>query len=507
MKLSKKIVISFMIIAVFPITVMFCLIIGVGRYQINLIEDKYDIEIGSYENLYNSVGILDQITNNVRCDIQNIKEDNPDKLLDTAYLEELNNKLTRKYTYIIVRKGDELIFNGLDDDYSNIQSIIPDYSDAMDSLEETLYISGQTQYLVKTELIQFNENSAGVVYIISRINNSLPEIRKMITAFFIMLVVITIFTGVVLTLWIYKGILQPVKVLKKAANEIGNGNLDCEIKQYKNNEFGELSEAFEEMRKHLKLSIEENIHNDEENKELISNISHDLKTPITAIKGYVEGIMDGVADSPEKMDKYIKTIYNKANDMDRLIGELTIYSRIDCNKIPYNFVKLNLEDYFNDCVDEINTDLDAIGIKLTYINYVERDVMVIADPEQLKRVINNIISNSVKYMDKQEGFVGIRIQDEDDFVHVEMEDNGKGVGADELPYIFDRFYRTDASRNSKQGGSGIGLAIAKKIIEAHGGRIWASSKKGSGTTIHFILRKIIWAGGLYEQDINSRRRA
>ena len=157
MKLSKKIVISFMIIAVFPITVMFCLIIGVGRYQINLIEDKYDIEIGSYENLYNSVGILDQITNNVRCDIQNIKEDNPDKLLDTAYLEELNNKLTRKYTYIIVRKGDELIFNGLDDDYSNIQSIIPDYSDAMDSLEETLYISGQTQYLVKPELIQFND--------------------------------------------------------------------------------------------------------------------------------------------------------------------------------------------------------------------------------------------------------------------------------------------------------------------------------------------------------------
>ena len=246
------------------------------------------------------------------------------------------------------------------------------------------------------------------------------------------------------------------------------------------------------MRSHLKESIEENIKRDEESKELISNISHDLKTPLTTIKGYVEGFMDGVADSPEKMDKYIRTIYNKANDMDRLIGELTIYSKIDTNKIPYNFVKLNVDEYFSDCIDEINTDLSARGIKLTYINYVDKDVKVIADPEQLRRVINNIISNSVKYMDKEERYVAIRLKDEreDGYVEVEIEDNGKGMEASEIPYIFDRFYRTDASRNSSQGGSGIGLAIVKKIIEAHGGSIWAVSKKGTGTTMHFILRKV-----------------
>ena len=111
--------------------------------------------------------------------------------------------------------------------------------------------------------------------------------------------------------------------------------------------------------------------------------------------------------------------------------------------------------------------------------------------EQLKRVISNIISNSVKYMDKEKGVINIRIDDEGDFVHVEIEDNGKGIAAKDLPLIFERFYRTDASRNSSQGGSGIGLSIVKKIIEAHGGKIWATSKLDTGTVMHFILRKIV----------------
>ena len=239
----------------------------------------------------------------------------------------------------------------------------------------------------------------------------------------------------------------------------------------------------------LKESAEEKIQYDKESKELISNISHDLKTPITAIKGYVEGIMDGVASSPEKLDKYIRTIYNKANDMDRLIDELTFYSKIDTNKIPYTFSKINVSQYFRDCVEEVGLDMEARGIELGYFNYVDEDVVVIADAEQMKRVINNIIGNSVKYLDKKKGIINIRIKDDGDFIQVEIEDNGKGIAAKDLPNIFDRFYRTDSSRNSSQGGSGIGLSIVRKIIEDHGGRIWATSKEGIGTEVHFVLRK------------------
>ena len=122
-------------------------------------------------------------------------------------------------------------------------------------------------------------------------------------------------------------------------------------------------------------------------------------------------------------------------------------------------------------------------------NYVSDDVLIIADPEQLGRVINNIISNTLKYLDKPQGLIHMRIKDVGDFIQVEIEDNGRGIAAKDLPYIFDRFYRADASRNSATGGSGIGLSIVKKIIEDHGGKIWATSKPGIGTIMYFVIRK------------------
>ena len=256
-----------------------------------------------------------------------------------------------------------------------------------------------------------------------------------------------------------------------------------------NNEIGELCRDFEKMRKQMKVLMEEKIQYEETTRELMSNISHDLKTPLTAIKGYAEGMLDGVADTKEKREKYLKTIYNKATDMTYLIEELSFFSKMDCNGIPYQFVHLNMEEYFSDCVGELALDLEVKKIDLGYFNYVDKSEEIIVDAEQLKRVINNIIGNSVKYMDKKKGIINFRIQDQYDCVQIEIEDNGKGIAKNEISYIFDRFYRTDASRNSSQGGTGLGLSICRKIIEDHGGRIWASSKEGVGTSIFFTLKK------------------
>ena len=314
-------------------------------------------------------------------------------------------------------------------------------------------------------------------------------IQIMTKDLFVSALVILVFTSLSVGLWIYRSITTPLVKLRKATRNIKDGNLDFVLDVEGTDEFSELCRDFEEMRRRLKESAEEKIILDKENKELISNISHDLKTPITAVKGYVEGIMDGVADTPEKMDRYVRTIYNKTNEMDHLINELTFYSKIDTNRIPYTFSKLNVEDYFSDCAEEIGLELETRGIQLCYANYVDRSVQVIADGEQIRRVIHNIIGNAIKYMDKAKGVIQIRVKDVGDFVQVEIEDNGKGIASKDLAYIFDRFYRTDVSRNSSKGGSGIGLSIVKKIMEDHGGKVWATSREGIGTIMYFVLRK------------------
>ena len=315
-------------------------------------------------------------------------------------------------------------------------------------------------------------------------------LRIMTKDLFFTALVILIFTSVSVGLWIYRSVATPLVKLRKATQNIKDGNLDFVLDVEGADEFAELCRDFEEMRVILKQSSEDKIRSDMEEKELIRNISHDLKTPLTAIKGYVEGIQDGIADTPQKQEKYLRTIANKVNDMDKLIDELTIYSKLDTNRVPYSFAKIPIKGYFDDCCEEIKIDLEAQGIDLDYRCYAGDDVFIVADAEQLKRVINNIVSNSVKYRDEsRKEKITIAVYDEGDYVHILLADNGKGIGARELPRIFERFYRTDSSRNSRQGGSGIGLAIVKKIIEDHKGKIWAESVEGEGTAMHINLLK------------------
>ena len=272
--------------------------------------------------------------------------------------------------------------------------------------------------------------------------------------------------------------------------EISDGDFDHALDAGSvEGEISELYRSYEDMRLKLKESAEERIRDEATSRELISNITHDLKTPITSIKGYAEGILDGVADTDEKKERYIRIIYDKTKDLDRLLNELTYYSSIDSNRIPYTFHRINVGDFFKDCIEEVGMDLDSKNIRLEFENYLSPDTRIVADPVQMRKVIDNIVGNSVKYMDKPEGRIVIRLLDASDSVRIEIEDNGKGIATKDLANIFQRFFRTDASRNSAQGGSGIGLSIVKKIVEDHGGYIWATSKEGEGTCMHFVMRK------------------
>lgn len=488
MKLKTKILITFFTVILVPMAMLYLCLTVLGNFQVRTLKSDYDIR--GVGDMYSGVAVkaFNSMTMVVQRDISQMAAEDPDRFQDASYQESLNRKLSGKSSFLLIRKGTEIIFDGSVD--GNSEEVIKELPDFVGGSEGAggVFMSDSSRLIKQQDLI-FSDGEPGSIFIVTSIGGLIPQVKQMFQGVTTAMLVLLILIAMMLALWIYRTILRPIGELKKATNEIKEGNLDYELKIREKDEIGQLCMDFEEMRQRLKDNAEEKLQYEQENKELIRNISHDLKTPITAIKGYVEGIMDGVASSPEKLDKYIRTIYNKANDMDKLIDELTFYSKIDTNKIPYTFAKININSYFEDCVEELSLELESRNIDLGFFDYTEEPVTVIADVEQLKRVINNIISNSVKYLDKKRGIINIRLKDEGDFVQIEIEDNGKGIAARDLPNIFDRFYRTDSSRNSSKGGSGIGLSIVRKIVEDHGGRIWATSKESIGTVMHIVLRK------------------
>ena len=406
-------------------------------------------------------------------------------VINTEEIDDINRQLDQLSSFFVLRKGDKIIYVTEDYKEDPVLKVLPDYGTAPREENAAVYYN-DIHRVVKQLDYTLPDGEQGSIFIITCVSMIISEVTG--SGVLISIIVVLMLTGILLTSWLSQGIIKPMLALKGAMMRIEQGDLDTPAKTSEKGEIGVLYDGFEKMRKRLKENEEEKIRTENANRELIRNISHDLKTPITSIKGYVEGIMDGVADSPEKMEKYIKTIYNKACDMDYLIDELTVYSRIDANQIPYQFHRMNVSDYFSDCAEEVGLDLENKGIIFEYDFQCPPGVEISADPEQLKRVINNIINNSVKYKKEGESKISLKIScREEKEVLVEIEDNGKGISGKELEKVFERFYRTDASRNSSQGGSGIGLSIARKVVEDHGGEIWATGEEGVGLTIHFTI--------------------
>ena len=498
MKFKTKLAITFLTISLLPILLSLLAFLAIGTALVWTADQKYGMETADYSMMSDSIDAFSRRTDELFNRILQQTDTDPALLEDREYLNTLNQVALENSSYIIVRRGDGIYYTGNTEAADWIFDRLPSYGRENERADSGVYFS-ELKKLVKQIDFLFGDGTQGSIFIVTMINSIFS--RSFLIDMFLAIVMILVLTGMVLTQWIHKSVFSPINRLNLAMQKIAEGNFDYTLESDDDNEIGELYRNYEDMRLRLKESTEEKKQNERQNRELISNITHDLKTPITAIKGYVEGIIDGVADTQERREKYLRTIYTKANDMDRLINELTYYSSIDNNRIPYNFHRINVAEFFEDCVEDVGLDLESKNIQLNYSNLVDPSTRIIADPEQLKKVINNIIGNSIKYMDKEKGVIDIRLLDEVDSIRVEIEDNGKGIAAKDLANIFERFYRTDASRNSTKGGSGIGLSIVKKIIEDHGGYIWATSKEGEGTCLHFVIRKYREAEG-HEQDID-----
>ncbi len=288
-----------------------------------------------------------------------------------------------------------------------------------------------------------------------------------------------------------KKILDPIQTLTKAVKKVSEGHYGLTIDETcPENEVGQLIQAFNHMSLRLKESEELKKKYELNRKNLIAGISHDLKTPMTSIMGYVQGIQEGVADTNEKMNKYMTIIYQNAVYTNRLINDLFLFSKLDIQQLEFDFVDTPIKAYMDDLMTELNIQLKEQSIGLTFVDKVEDDYILRIDGKRIRQVILNIINNAIKYNDKDVILLSCSMIKHQEGIQISIRDNGAGIESSKIEAIFDRFYRAEPSRNKDIGGTGLGLAIAKELVKAHHGDIWAESKVGDGTVIHFTMHNI-----------------
>lgn len=330
----------------------------------------------------------------------------------------------------------------------------------------------------------------GVFYILYAIAGTNFPLLLLIFIFAIML--IKEISTLLFSVSMRKSILHPLGRLKEAVDEVSKGNYGYTIDCHGASMVNDLIYSFNRMSLELKEATDMKRKYESNRKELIAGISHDLKTPITSILGYVNGIQSGVADSEEKLNNYLNIIASNAEYTNRLIDELFLFSKLDINQMDYQFESVNLMDFFSDIIIEKQLELEDRGIELTYNLSINADDHLELDAKMIYRVLSNLISNAIKYSDKEKTTIHIEVKHIDanpNGIKVSVKDNGKGISANQMDNIFDVFYRADAARNKDIGGSGLGLAIARELIMAHDGRIWVESEYGEGSTFHFTLRE------------------
>ncbi|MGH4051765.1 MAG: sensor histidine kinase [Clostridium sp.] len=477
MNIKKRLLLSNTITIIIPFMVTI-----IAAFLFIFISSRVFNRSVGYDNFKKFVFIKSQLSDTSN-DIWKEKSSNIEEPQFQRYLQQ---KLSNINGDIIILKNNVTIYTSKDVNKIDIEKCL---LEAKSKSQKKIVIIDSKSYMVEVAEVKFKDDALGNVILLAptfEYSNILEEFTIFVlSVFLITFIVINVFMSYLLS----KRIINPLSLLKQAVEEISTGDLSVEITETGDKEIRELCADFEKMRIQLKDTTRLKKKYDENRNMLVSSISHDLKTPITSIKGYVKGILDGVANTPEKVDRYLKTVYSKSEQMDVMIDDLLLYSKLDLSQLPFNFEKTDIIDYFNYCIHDSSLELEKSNIKISLENNLDGIKYVNIDRERLMRVILNIIDNCRKYMDKQQGEITICLRETNSSIIIEIRDNGSGIIEKDVNKIFDRFYRADAAR-SEAKGSGLGLAIAKQIVEGHSGTIWAVSHENQGISILISLGKI-----------------
>ncbi|WP_322907703.1 sensor histidine kinase [Paenibacillus sp. SGZ-1009] len=482
MTIKHRLIISNILMIVVPVIIS-AIIIAAGQYMsLQYWKVKYPSDPSGYDvpdTLTSTALDLSHDTNNTLVQKRQKLE---------SYLQTNHMRLT-VYDY----KSRRLLLNMGDQNIDSVNTMIAaiwalngDGSIVLEnsSLTSKKVTMGDKTYLISTfnEYTPLADNSYSTEY---------DSLITLFTVLFALGVLITIFfTNRFLTHFVFKHINQPLHMLIEGVQQIRDGNLDTRIRYHGKDEFAGVCHDFNDMAEKLKQSMQLIQRQENNRKELLASISHDLRSPLTSIRAYSEGLLDGVANTPEARHNYIQMIKTKAEDIDRMVAKIFLFSKMDMGDYPYDPELL-----------DVNRELESL-VRATIAEYADRGLdiqlelaaepaRIFADPLQLDSIFTNIMENSLKYRQHERGLLQIQTIVQREQIIIYLTDNGPGVPEQSLGHLFDVFYRSDPSRNNPNKGSGLGLAITAKAVERMGGSIKALHAPSGGLRIIIRLPLIV----------------
>ena len=288
-------------------------------------------------------------------------------------------------------------------------------------------------------------------------------------------------TNLYLTRNIFRHISEPLDTLTAGVARIRDGDLDAPIAYTEPDEFKAACDAVDEMAARLKASLEQQQLAQQKKQELIVGMSHDLKSPLTSIRAYTEALLDGVAKDEAAKQRYLQTIHAKEMDIERMVNRLFAFAKMDVSEYPTHIEPLLLRPL----MQELTGEWDSEGMEIQ--TEIPTDLRVLADRELLRRITANLLGNSQKYSGRETVHIRISAAVTGTMAEIAFSDDGCGVPAEQLPRLFDAFYRGDAARTVPGEGSGLGLAVVKKAVEEMGGSVHAENVETGGLKIMFTL--------------------
>lgn len=331
-------------------------------------------------------------------------------------------------------------------------------------------------YIATVSPINVGEQPVGYVYMFEN-TVSVHSLIKKLNHHFILAGWISVILTVIVIFFLSKGIANPLIKMKEATSQISKGNFSVSLPKTSDDELGDLSKSIESLARDLN-------HLTHERSEFLASISHELRTPLTYIKGYAD-IVNKRNLSNEEKEKYLAIILEESNRLSRLIKELFDLAKLDKNSfvIEKEFMKLN--DFFTKIEQKLSPAFREKG--MDYEFRCEPNISLKADPLRLEQILFNLLDNSMKYS-KEGGIVKLKAWKNKDSIHIKIQDNGKGIPKEDIPFIFNRFYRVDKSRTRTLGGTGLGLAIVKELVHAHDAEITVKSEETIGTEFELIFK-------------------